>query len=283
MKKLVITLMMSLIASLAYGADVTFTATEVKDSRTTGQFFAGLELKLKAIGDSLADAKGIKVIVTKAVDDTGRDLLKKDESRNEEFSKTDENNSGQAEIEIRLKNPSRKASLIKELSGNFTIFTPKKDPKATATIDSFMKYAGKPVDSATLKESGVALTIMTKKQFDEFKEQQKKEMKEKEGEMVKELGDAMTKALGSLFGSMMEIGENSVILDVTDPQSRVIDIEFLDSAGTVIRKTSTMKTGSTLVYEFEQPMPQHAALKIFIITPLSELKSEFKMSDIALP
>lgn len=272
-----------ILAAPVYAGDVIVSVSEVRDSRTTGQFFAGLEIKLKLMGDSLADAKGLSLSVTKAVDDTGRDLLKKDEGRSKEFTRPDESRAGQAELEVKMKNPSRKAAVVKELSGEVSIFSPSKDPNAVAAIDSFMAHAGKKIGSNALKAARVEVAVMTKKEFDEFKEQQKKEVKAKEGEMVRELGEAMAKALGSLFGSMMEVSENSVILNITDPDKKVIDLEFTDAAGAPVRSGSTMKTGDLRIYEFEKPMPQDAKLTIFLMTPRSMARTPFKLKDIALP
>lgn len=283
MKKLFFAAVVIFIASYAYASDIAVSVSEVRDSRTTGQFFAGLELKLKVMGDSLADARGLKINVKKAVDDTGRDLLKKDDDRRAEFVKPDENSAGQAEMEVKLKNPSRKASTIKELSGELTIYSPGKDPNSVATLDSFMGQAGLKIKNSALKAAKVEVGIMTKKQFDEFKEEQKKEAKAKEGAMVKEFGEAMAKAFGALFEGFMEIGENSVILNISDPDSKVVDLEFLDAAGASLRSGSSMRTGDIRVFEFEKPMPADARLKIFLATSKAMSKTSFKVSGIALP
>lgn len=285
MKKifLCLTVMLCLVAAPAFAGDISVSVTEVRDSRTTGQFFAGLELKLKVIGDTLADAKGVKLSVTRATDDTGRDLLKREDDTRKDFAKPDENRTGQAEIEVKLKNPSRKAAVVKELAGEVSIFSPGKDPQSIASIPAFMTQAGKKINNKAIKNARVDLTVMTKKEFDEFKEQQKKEVKAKEGEMVKEFGEAMAKALGSIFGSMMEISENSVILNIIDPDSKVIDLEFTDAAGAAMRSGSTMRTGDIRVFEFEKPMPKDAKLTIFLQTPKSMTRISFKIADIALP
>lgn len=285
MKKifLCLTVMLCLVAAPAFAEDITVSVTEVRDSRTTGQFFAGLELKVKVMGDTIADAKGLKLLVTRATDDTGRDLLKKEDDSRKDFTKPDENRTGQAEIEVKLKNPSRKAAVVKELAGEVSIFSPGKDPQAIASIPAFMTQAGRKINNKALKEARVDLTVMTKNEFDEFKEQQKKEVKAKEGEMVKEFGEAMAKALGSLFGSMMEISENSVILNIIDPDSKVIDLEFADAAGAAMRSGSSMRTGDIRVFEFEKPMPKDAKLTIFLQTPKSMTRTSFKIADIALP
>lgn len=283
MKRLMIGIAVSLIASYAVAADINVSVSEVKDSRTTGQFFAGLEIKLKIMGDALSDARGVKLAVAKATDDTGRDLIKKDESGSRDFAKPDENRAGLVEIEARLKNPSRKAAAVKEVAGEVTVFSPGRDSKAVASIPDFMTLAGRKIENGALKAARVELGIMTKKEFDAFKEQQKKEVKAKEGEMIKELGEAMAMALGALFGSMMEVTENSVILNIADPDARVVDMEFTDAAGSPLRSGSSMKTGDIRVFEFEKPMPRDAKLTVYLATPKALWKAPFKLQDIALP
>ncbi|MDA8084977.1 MAG: hypothetical protein M0024_15065 [Nitrospiraceae bacterium] len=283
MKRFLSVALFFLLASPVFADDIRFSVVEVKDSRTTGQFFAGLDLKLRAMGDIIADAKGLKIDVTKALDDTGRDLLKKDGQKCEEFTKPDENNTSQADIELKLKNPARKAAVVREVAGEISVFMPKRDPNATATVKAFVTHTGKPIEEKALKAAGVGLSVMTKKQFDEFKEQQKKEVKSKEGEMVREFGEAMTKALQSLFGGFMEIGENSIILDVTDPGNKVVSIEFSDATGKALRSGSSMKTGDIRVFEFNEPVPQDAQLTIYLATPKSMVKMPFSITDIALP
>jgi len=282
MKKLFLTFLCCLFAAVVYAEDIRVSVGEVKDTRTTGQFFAELELKLKIMGDIMADAKGLKVRITKAIDDTGRNLLK-DEEDKADFTKPDGYNIGQAEIAVKLKNPARKAAVIKELLGEISIFVPKNDPGATATVTHFMVMTGKPLNNAALKAAQVEVIVLTKNQYDEIKEKKKQEVKEKEGELAKEFGEAMVQAFGSLFGGMMEIGENSVILSVKDPESKVAAIEFMDKGGKKINSNSSMKMTDVSVFGFENPMPQDAEMTLFIVTPKSLIKTLFTLRDIALP
>ena len=71
-------------------ADVRVQVGDVKDSRTTGKFFANLEIELKLMGDDLDGAKGLRCTVTKAVDDTGRNLLKEEREKSS-FSDINDN------------------------------------------------------------------------------------------------------------------------------------------------------------------------------------------------
>jgi|GEM_PF-2892520 len=72
-------LALSLISTIAIvtsaGAQVQTQLGDVKDSRTTGQFFGGLTVNIKLLGDSVADAESIRTVINTAVDDTGRDLI----------------------------------------------------------------------------------------------------------------------------------------------------------------------------------------------------------------
>ncbi len=87
--------------------------SEVSDRRTTGQFFAGSEIKLKLVGDALGDIRGVRRIqITKAVDDTGRNLVTDDKISSAgpfEFERIGKVSS-QIEKTIKLGNPARKAS-----------------------------------------------------------------------------------------------------------------------------------------------------------------------------
>ncbi|MDH5202784.1 MAG: hypothetical protein OEZ31_05810 [Nitrospirota bacterium] len=281
MRKFFLTCLICLIAGVVYASDIRVSVSEVRDTRTTGHF-SGMEIKLKVMGDIISDAKGLKLKITKAIDDTDRDLLKDDRGK-EDFTKPDEYNIGQAEVEVKLKNPSRKAITIKELIGEMSMFIPKNDPDATATINNFMTQTGKPLSDTALKEAQVEVTILTKSQYDEIKEMKKKEAKEKEGDLAKEFGEAMVQAFSSLFGSMMEVGENSVILNIKDPESKIVAIEFIDESGKKINNISSMKMGDVRVFEFEKPMTQKARMAIFMVTPKSLIKTPLKLADIALP
>lgn len=47
----------------------------VAESRRNDGFSSGLQVELKVVGDVLKDAKGIRVTIEKAIDETGKNLL----------------------------------------------------------------------------------------------------------------------------------------------------------------------------------------------------------------
>jgi hypothetical protein len=256
--------------------DIKFMVSEVKDTRTTGEFFAGLELKLKILGDIISDAKGMRTKITKAVDDTGKNLLKSEESGTD-FEKIDEYSKG--EITLKLNNPSRKATVIKELTGETEIFIPKNDPLATSTIKNFLTQTGKIISDPSLKSANVEITVLTKKEYEKIKEQKQKEVKKEAGE----IGDALVKAFGALFGGFMEIDKNSIILNIKDPDKKVIAIEFTDDKGKKIDSQGSMKMEDIRVFNFDKPLPQKAQITIFLLTPKSLITTDLKLTDIVLP
>ena len=94
-----------------------------------------MEMEVKITdGDLLNDAKAFRVTLTKAVDDTGFDLL-----NSEKFGPEFQRLEGNGTFKLKLKNPARKAVAIDELTGEAELFVPKKDPAATVVVDSFRK------------------------------------------------------------------------------------------------------------------------------------------------
>jgi len=268
-------------SSIVHSADVRMSVSDVTDNRSTGHF-SQLEVKLKIMGDAVSDSKGVRVRITGATDDTGRNLLKEKDD-GDDFTQVGDQGFGQPEVAVKLKNPARKATVIKELTGEVSLFMPKKDPNATAVIDGFMTKGGKPLEHKALKASQVGVTILTRADFEEMREKRKRDMKEGGGEAAKELGQALAGVFGMLFEGMMQVGENSVILGVDDPQSKVTAIEFLDKNGKRISSQSSMRMNDVRTYEFEKPMPADARLMIHMVTPASLVKEEVKLRDIPLP
>ena len=150
-------------------AEVAVTVGEVSDKRTTGEFFSGLELKLLLAGPELADAKGVRVTVDSATDDTGKNLVDpKRAAFSDDFKPLEEpfglgpnKKKGTYEIALALVNPLRTAKTVK-LAGKAELMSPKADPASIVTA-SVAKAAGKPLVDAALKAAGVVITFKAPK------------------------------------------------------------------------------------------------------------------------
>lgn len=273
----------------------------VAETRRNDGFSSGLEVDLKVVGDVLKDAKGIRVIVQKAVDETGKDLLeeKKAEKDFKEINLQGDNNT---KLSLSLKLSERKAAVIKEISGYLEIFLPTKDAKSIITIANVMKGAGKPVTSAALKSAGLEMTVWTREQYESRKkaeeERARKEQEEKRkkggAEPLEELGGLMVEGLSKIFGGMFggfdELSENSIVLTIKDPNAKLLDIAFEDANGQPIKTGRSSSSGSftnpemkTRIFDLDEKLPDTARIKFAVLTPASVSRVPFKLTNLALP
>lgn len=278
-------------------AQVRVMPAEVRETRRTDGFFNKLEIELKLIGDAMNEAKGIRVILDKAVDDTGRDLLNP-EKKSDEFDDISSSFGNREKIDIEMKNASRQAATVQEISGRIELFIPKRDPKSSLMFPGVLRATGKPLTSADLKAAGITITIWTKEQYEVRRkaeearikkemEERKKKAAENPGDPADEMIEGLMKIFGGLFSALTEMGENAVALQLSDKQGKLISIEFEDAAGKPIsrqgRSTMGSKDDQTQILEFENKLPADARMRVYLLTPRSVVSTPFKLTNIPLP
>ena len=235
-------------AALAH-AEIAVTVGEVSDKRTTGEFFAGLEIKLRLSGPELADVRGLRVNVASATDDTGKSLV--DEKKRgmfaDEFKPLEEpfgpgpKKKGESEVTLDLVTPPRAAKILK-LSGTLELMSPKADPASVVTA-KLATDAGKPLEQAAMKAAGVEITFKAPKG-----------------------------------------GELSYKLK--DPQHKVASVEFCDAAGKPLKTNGASSmgfAGSKDVSVNVEKLPEGVQAKIYLLTRKSLVSVPFKMDAIKLP
>ncbi len=269
-----------IVASPAYASDVRVTVTEVNDQRSTGEFFNNLEIKLKLLGDDASSIRGINTTISRAVDDTGRSLLP-DDKRKDHFGTLWNSGAGKAEITLKLKNPARRAVVVKEITGELQLFMPDKDPAATVSIKNFMKTGGRPINNPALAKAGVTVAILTKKEYDSLKKEEEK--KAKEAAKMQGLTQTMMSAFESLLGGFFAVGENDLLFKVDDPLGNLIDMDVVDSAGTKIENNGRMKSQDLIVLNYNEAVPPDAKLRLFLKTEKSVVSVPLRLVDVALP
>jgi hypothetical protein len=245
-----------------HAADVQTYVGDVDDRRTTGKFFAKLEVELKFLGDDIEGAKGLRCTVTKAVDDTGRNLVS-EKNKTNEFSDFDSDNPNQTKVIVKLKNPSRKAATVKEISGEIEIFKPDNDPASIVTVTNI---AGKPkilLSHPSLTAAQIQITVLSREQYDKAAEESG--------------ARPQFRYLDETGG-----GKNNVILYVKDPQFKLVKIEFLDASGKVIL-SGGMRNRDLRTYDFSKPLPKGAKIRVYVATSKSLIKAPFMLRDLALP
>jgi hypothetical protein len=261
----------------------------IEDRRTTGRFFGGLEVELKLTGDDLADAKAVRIQLKKAEDETGQDLM------TERSAEGDFQDAAQT-LRLNLKNPSRKASALREVSGELQLFTPGKDPAATAVVDRFMSRMDKAVTSPALKSAKIDLKLVSPKAYranaQKAQAEMEKEMEKHKAEMEKEAAkegmgtkeiEALMGLAQGLMGMMGDVGDNDLIFEVKDEQGRLFDIEVVNKAGEKIDRRGSMTSGGLRILNFGEKIPADARLRVLIRTDKAVVKSPFALKEVALP
>jgi hypothetical protein len=241
---------------------------EIKDSRSTGQFFNNLEIELKLIGDDFVDASAIRWRALVATDDTGRDLIDAKENQ-AEFQDTMRWGRQDNTLRIKLRNPARKAQVVKELSGNIDIYNAKIDPASVIKIPAVLSRTKLPIDNALLKSLGIKFTVMTPTER-------------------RELDQAKSAAiLGNVFaGSMRGDGESDkkgLVVDIEDPQSKLIYYHMENPAGKQLKTSSSMTINGVKTQYYEEPLTADSVLVLHVGTAKSLTSVPLKLVDVALP
>jgi len=272
-------------ALLAAGApvaalDVRPTVTSVTDQRWSGQLPSWLDVSLKLIGDDAASVRGIRLILAKAVDDSGRSVLP--EVRADGPFDAVEAGSGQPALTLRLNSPARRATVIQEIAGDLQLFVPDRDPSAIVLVGDALKKTGKPLSEPSLARAGVSLTIMTKVEYEALKRE--KERSAKQGAQQPEgVARAMTHALEGLFGGFFQPGDNDLVFRIEDPKGGLVRIDVVDAKGERIRNQGTFRSSERLMLTYQDPLPADARLRISLRTPRSVVSVPLRLVDVALP
>lgn len=254
-------------------------AGDVTDRRRNDNVFASLEVELKLTGEASAGARGARATVEKAVDDTGRNLIK-EKSDSNDFTKS--SGDGPPALKVELRNPARRASKVRELTGRVEVFVPERDPSAEARIAKFASQMDRPIASPALKAAGAQVTVVSRKTYEaEKKKDAERRKKEAEGAGI---AGAMANAFAGLFeGLFGDIDENDVLVRVDDKGKKVFSVDVLDGAGKPIDGMGSMKVGDFWVLKFSEKVPADAGLRISVMTPKSLVTENFALKDIALP
>ena len=255
------------------------TPGDVTDRRRNDNSFAGLEIELKLTGEAAGGARGARAVVQKAVDDTGRNLVKEG-GRPAEFEKS--SGEGSPALKLELRNPARRAKSVREISGQVEVFLPDRDPAAVASADRFLSRMDRPIAASALKAAQTEATVVSRKTYDAEKKKDD-ERKKKESESAGIAG-AMVSAFSGLFeGLFGDIGENDLLIRVNDPGKKVFGVEVFDAGGKRIDDAGSMKVGDFWILKFTEKLPADASLRIYLMTGKALVTAPFNLKDVALP
>ena len=267
---------------------ITFATGEIKDNRTSGEFFGGMSVELVMKGDILAHSRGVRHFeILSAQDDKGNDLRKEQQDQSgfsySYHSGGDSDNQGEMKQQLDLKNPARAAATIQELSGNIELYVPDKDPKSKVLVKGFLKQTGKTILSDSLKKAKVDIAVLNKEQFEAMKK--KKEEAEAAGGAPagKDPMTLLLTAFAESFSGYTSVQDNTLVFLIKDPGNRLVDLEVVDDTGKTIPYSSRSGGSEMRTIDFDGPLPDTAQLAIYVETTTSLVRAPFALNNITLP
>jgi len=249
---------------LAQPKPIDTSVQQVFDRRSKG-FFAECTITLELPKIKSSEVEASRVVVQKATDDTGLDLVNRE--KQEQQTDLDPNFRGSmmrdedppATVSVTLKNPARTATKLTEVRGEIELFMPAKDPNSIAEIPKFLTFTGKPLSHKALKANGIEITFMSAAQI----EAENKKREESGGFTVNPEGELAAR--------------------LKDPNKRIQSVAYVDPAGDVKRVMTRDDDGVELfVYWGDKPQPDWK-LRVNMKTTKNVIKHTFALKDVALP
>jgi hypothetical protein len=255
---------------------------DVTDNRTTGSFNSECKIELKFTGDAAADASSVRQVrVTKAIDELGRDLVPKETENSFGSSSSGRRGGSALQGELKLRNPSRNAAVIKLIEGEVELFNPTPANGGILVIKDILKHPAEPVQNPTLKKYGIELIYLTKESYEAKKKQVEEQQKNNAGGGI---GDAFGDLFKGMFSGMMSSeSKNNLKLYVKDANKRVIEAEFQDANGKPLKRRSSWTSNEMRSQDFDAPPPADTQLMIHLATPEAIQTVPFKLENIPLP
>jgi hypothetical protein len=286
MKRIALALLIA--SSVAAQSKIDTVVDQVNDRRTSGSSFSQLAITVKLPKIQNADVAASRVLIAFAVDDLGMSLIdsKADEPQLEPNSRAlyggaDEKQSP-ATVTVTLKNPSRKATSVKQVSGEIELYMPSKDANSVAEFPKFTSLAGKTLTHKALKAGGVEIAAVSDAQI----AAEKKKIEDAKRKELKDAGyddETLKSALESHMEYVLRFDEGDAVLRVKDPNKRIQDISYVDAKGEEKRVSVSDKEGYTVLSTWgDKPQPDWK-LRVTLKTAKNLIRYPFALANIALP
>jgi hypothetical protein len=232
-----------------------------------------------------------RVVVTKAVDDLGTNLVKEDAAQ-APLEATQRGQLGKPEagkpvpptlVFAEMKNPPRKAKVLREVSGEIELFVPSRDPNGEAKLAKFPSLEGKPVANAALKANGVEVTFLSKAQI----AAERKKAEAAETAKLKKDGyddpESIKSMVESALYSFPKGEEGEVVMKVKDPKKAIQEIKAFDGEGNRVFSGDSEEAGfRVLKFWNDKPKPDWS-LAVQMRSDRSLVRHTFAFRDVPLP
>lgn len=262
----------------------------LQDRRSDGHFprcTVGIELPDYPAHEVTA----ARVVVKKAVDDLGTNLVKDDAAeaaleptQRGQFGKpADGKPSPPTIVFAEMKNPPRAARVLKEVSGEIDLFVPTRDPNGVAKLEKFLSLVGKPVASPALKANGVEISFLSAAQL----AAERKKAEEAEAAKLKKEGyddpESIKSMVESALYSFPKGEEGEVVMKVKDPKKSIQEIKAFDDKGSRVFTSDSEESGfRVLKFWNDKPKPDWS-LSVQMRSDASLVRHTFAFRDVPFP
>ncbi|MBK9967010.1 MAG: hypothetical protein IPP07_19845 [Holophagales bacterium] len=230
------------------------------------------------------------MVVRKAVDDLGTNLVPDDAAsarleptQRGQFGNPKEGPAPPTIVFAEMKNPPRKAKLLKEVSGEIELYVPSRDPNGEAAFPKILSMGGKPLSHPALKATGVEIGVLSQAQVtaERKKAEAAERAKLKKDGLTEE--DQLKELVESALYSFPKGGEEQIVLRVNDPKKAIQDIKLVDGKGEP-KFSGRSEQAGFMVLEFwgEKPKPDWT-MKVLMQSEKSLVRHTFVFRDLPLP
>jgi hypothetical protein len=252
----------------------------INEQRSSGEGSYGnrCDIELKVSGDEVRKYKFIKVAsLTRAVDDQDLDLLMDEEDNDFEYEEIEEN--GKVKLQTRI--PSRKATVIKELSGELCLYGP---TEANGGIIRVANYQAKANTNLLPESVGLKLVYLTKESVEKYSQEQNQKKEEELKKLpaaAREIAELLMNALEGFSGFGDDANQAMFVMD--GDESKLVDIYFEDAGGKKVDRNGYTKSGNLIAYYYNEKPDPKWKLVLNIESAGSIKKIPFTLLNIDLP
>lgn len=206
-----------------------------------------LAVELNLYGKDLREIKGMRCIVDKALDNTGKNLIPKDSDltkTNQTWTPLVYDPKIPPGMQLILDLPAQQASTIKELTGRLEILTPVHDPMCVLNFTRIAAQLNVELADPHLIAAQIKIVVSTK----------------------------------------TTNGKPSVVVRVSDPLAKLFYFEIVDANGKewdAVAATTTI--GNTTTHTYPGSLPENATLRVCVPTPKSVMAVPLTLKNIPLP
>lgn len=214
--------------------------------------------------------------ITRAVDDTGKDL----KTSAAGFSAADafarRVPKGWLQI-LRLKCPDKSAQKIQQLKGEIDLAVPTKENGGRFVVENFMSKPGQVINDARLDKYGIKLTFQTLESYTDFQRAHPKQYVDGMDIEVEK------NCFSGIYGSPTNPPRTSVAIQIDDPQKKLIGLSFETADDSDFRNVRTFNFPSYRCFHFDAPLPNGLKLVVFVAAPGVIQTKQFSLKDVELP